>query len=138
MAFSDHRFLSQQKQRICCILSSLTLNSKDLKVSLKYRIYHLVNLKWYLFNNNNFYVKSNQLGLVYAFIIRWQQEDGSFIRPDESVFETVISKLISEQTTPIEEREQAFTQLIRSGAFDNNPDLLKIAEKAKLYCTFKM
>ncbi|VVC24543.1 Hypothetical protein CINCED_3A007231 [Cinara cedri] len=107
MAFSDHRFTNQQKQRICCILSSLTLNSKDLK--------------------------SNQLGLVYAFIIRWQQEDGNFIKPDEQVFDTVTSKLISEQTTPLEEREKAFTQLIRSGAFDNNPDLLKIAEKAKFY-----
>jgi len=40
--------------------------------------------------------------------------------------------LISEQTTPIEDREKAFTQLIRSGAFDNVPDLLNIAEQAKL------
>jgi len=34
MAFSDCRFMSQQKQRICCILTSLTMNSKDLKVSI--------------------------------------------------------------------------------------------------------
>lgn len=40
--------------------------------------------------------------------------------------------LTSEQTTPLEEREKAFSQLIRSGAFDDNPDLLKIAENAKL------
>lgn len=33
MAFSDRRFTSPQKQRICCILSSLTMSSKDLKVS---------------------------------------------------------------------------------------------------------
>lgn len=32
MAFSDHRFTNQQKQRICCILSSITTNSKNLKV----------------------------------------------------------------------------------------------------------
>jgi len=52
---------------------------------------------------------------------------------DKQVFETVTSKLIlTEQTTPIEDREKAFIQLIRSGAFDNNPDLLKIAEEAKL------
>jgi len=52
---------------------------------------------------------------------------------DKQVFETVTSKLIStKQTTPIEDREKAFIQLIRSGAFDNNPDLLKIAEEAKL------
>lgn len=38
----------------------------------------------------------------------------------------------TEQTTPHEDREKAFIQLIHSGAFDNNPDLLKIAEKAKL------
>ncbi|KAE9545141.1 hypothetical protein AGLY_000684 [Aphis glycines] len=108
MAFSDCRFMSQQKQRICCILTSLTMNSKDLK--------------------------SNQLGLVYAFIVRWQQENGNFMKLDQQVFETVTSKLIStEQTTPIEDREKAFIQLIRSGAFDNNPDLLKIAEEAKFY-----
>jgi len=34
MAFSDSRFMSQQKQRICCILTSLTMNSKDLKVRI--------------------------------------------------------------------------------------------------------
>lgn len=108
MAFSDCRFMSQQKQRICCILTSLTMNSKDLK--------------------------SNQLGLVYAFIVRWQQENGNFMKLDKQVFETVTSKLIlTEQTTPIEDREKAFIQLIRSGAFDNNPDLLKIAEEAKFY-----
>ncbi|XP_025206602.1 vacuolar protein sorting-associated protein 8 homolog [Melanaphis sacchari] len=108
MAFSDCRFMSQQKQRICCILTSLIMNSKDLK--------------------------SNQLGLVYAFIVRWQQEDGNFIKLDKQVFEIVTSKLIStEQTTPIEDREKAFIQLIRSGAFDNYPDLLKIAEEAKFY-----
>lgn len=40
--------------------------------------------------------------------------------------------LTSEQTTPLEEREKAFIQLIRSGAFDNNSNLLQIAEEAKL------
>uniref|UniRef100_A0A2S2Q1E5 Vacuolar protein sorting-associated protein 8 n=1 Tax=Sipha flava TaxID=143950 RepID=A0A2S2Q1E5_9HEMI len=108
MAFSDHHFTSQQKQRICCILSSLTMNSKDLK--------------------------SNQLGLVYAFIVQWQQEQDNCIKPDKKVFEAVISMLISsEQTTPFEDREKAFIQLIRSGAFDDNPDVLKIAEQAKFY-----
>lgn len=34
MAFSDQRFTNQQKQRICCILSSLITNSKDLKVRI--------------------------------------------------------------------------------------------------------
>lgn len=38
----------------------------------------------------------------------------------------------SEQTIPLEDRENAFIQLIRSGAFDDNLDLLKIAEEAKL------
>lgn len=71
--------------------------------------------------------------MVYAFIVRWQQDEGSFIKPDEQVFETVISMLTSsEQTTPLEDREKAFTQLIHSGAFDNKPDLLKVAEQAKL------
>lgn len=80
------------------------------------------------------YFKSNQIGLVYAFIIRWQQEDCNFIKPDKHVFETVLTMLTSsEQTTPLEDREKAFIQLIRSGAFDDNPDLLKIAEEAKLY-----
>lgn len=45
--------------------------------------------------------------------------------------------LTSEQTTPLEKREKAFSQLIRSGAFDNNPDLLKIAEQAKLWVVNK-
>lgn len=89
-----------------------------------------------LYSLNNIltlYIQSNQLGLVYAFIVRWQQENGNFMKLDKQVFETVTSKLIStEQTTPIEDREKAFIQLIRSGAFDNNPDLLKIAEEAKL------
>ncbi|XP_050434277.1 vacuolar protein sorting-associated protein 8 homolog isoform X2 [Adelges cooleyi] len=107
MAFSDQRFISQQKQRICCILSSLISNSKDLK--------------------------SNQLGLIYAFIVKWQQEENC-IKPETQVFETVTSMLVSsEQTTPIEEREKAFIQLIRSGAFDNNSELLKTAEHAKFY-----
>lgn len=70
---------------------------------------------------------------MYAFIVRWQQEEGSSIKPDIHIFETVTSMLTSsEQTTPIEDREKAFIQLIRSGAFDNNPDLLKISEQAKL------
>lgn len=69
---------------------------------------------------------------MFAFIVRWQQE-GSYIKPDKHIFESVISMLISsEQTTPLEDREKAFIQLIRSGAFDNNPDLLKTAEQAKL------
>lgn len=34
MAFSDNRFSSQQKQRISCILSSLIISNKDLKVSI--------------------------------------------------------------------------------------------------------
>jgi len=55
------------------------------------------------------------------------------MKPDKHVFETITSMLIStEQTTPIEDREKAFIQLIRSGAFDNSPDLLQIAEGAKL------
>jgi len=40
--------------------------------------------------------------------------------------------LILEQTTPIEDREKAFIQLINSGALDNVPDLFQIAEQAKL------
>jgi len=44
MAFSDHRFTSQQKQRICCILSSLTTNSKDLKVNISiFSIFQIIN-----------------------------------------------------------------------------------------------
>lgn len=39
MAFSDNRFSSQQKQRIFCILTSLTSNSKDLKVLYYYYLY---------------------------------------------------------------------------------------------------
>lgn len=35
MAFSDQHFTSQQKQRICCILSSLATNNKDLKVRIQ-------------------------------------------------------------------------------------------------------
>lgn len=55
------------------------------------------------------------------------------MKPDKRVFENVTSMLISmEQTTPIEDREKAFIQLIRCGAFDNSPDLLQIAEEAKL------
>lgn len=70
---------------------------------------------------------------MYAFIVRWQDEGGSFIKPDKHVFKTVTSMLVSsEQTTPLEEREKAFMQLIRSGAFDNDPDLLETAEQAKL------
>lgn len=65
--------------------------------------------------------------------MKWQQDEGNIIKPDKHVFETVTSMLISsEQTTPLEDREKAFIQLIRSGAFDNNPDLLKVAEQAKL------
>lgn len=60
------------------------------------------------------------------------------MKPDKHVFDTVTSMLTSsDQTTPLEDREKAFIQLIRSGAFDNNPDLLPVAEQAKLlvyYC----
>lgn len=130
MAFSDHRFTSQQqKQRICCILSSIITNSKDLKVIYAILLYNLILVKYF----NYLYLQSNQLGLVFAFIVRWQQEDGNFIKPDKHVFETVTTMLTSsEQTTPLEDREKAFIQLIRSGAFDDNPDLLKIADQAKL------
>lgn len=71
--------------------------------------------------------------------MRWQQEEGNYIKLDKHVFEIVTSMLTSsEQTTPIEDREKAFSQLIRSGAFDNNPDLLQISEQAKLWVELKI
>ncbi|XP_050543859.1 vacuolar protein sorting-associated protein 8 homolog [Daktulosphaira vitifoliae] len=108
MAFSDQRFTSQLKHRICCILLSL------------------------ISNNNN--LKSNQLGLVYAFVTKWQQEEGSFIQPNKLILEKITSSLLSlDQTTPIEERELAFIQLMRSGAFIDDSNLLKIGEQAKFF-----
>lgn len=67
------------------------------------------------------------------FIVQWQKYDANSIKLDKCVFETVISMLTSsKQTIPHEETEKIISQLICLGEFNNSPNLLKIAEQAKL------